>query len=64
MNESEKILRLLNQNWDYRHNNNSFASKFTRSYFGKGSDFIYISEMVDPDIGRYWKNFLNAMRIK
>lgn len=42
MNESEKILRLLNQQWDYRHNNNSFASTFIRLYFGKGSDFIYI----------------------
>ena len=42
MNESEKMLRLLNQHWDYDHNNNSFASKFARPYFGKGSDFIYI----------------------
>jgi hypothetical protein len=44
MNESEKILRLLNQHWDYSNNNNSFASKITRLYFGRGSDFIYIRD--------------------
>lgn len=44
MNESGKILRLLNQNWDYSNNNNSFASKITRLYFGRGSDFIYIRD--------------------
>ena len=44
MNESGKILRLLNQHWDYSNNNNSFASKITRLYFGRGSDFIYIRD--------------------
>ena len=42
MNASEKLLRLLNQNWNYTQTNNSFASKFTRLYFGRGYDFIYI----------------------
>lgn len=42
MHYSEKMLRLLNQNWEYVQTNNSFASKFTHLYFGSDSDFIYI----------------------
>ena len=42
MNESEKMLWLLNQHWSYSCNNDSFASKCTCSYFGRGFDFIYI----------------------
>lgn len=63
MNESEKMLRLLNQHWSYSCNNDSFASKCTRSYFGRGL-ILYISEIVNQDIRRYWKSFLNAMRVK
>lgn len=41
MNEQDKLLRLLNQQWDYNSTNKTFISRFSRLY-GTMPDLIYI----------------------
>lgn len=41
MNERDKMLRLLNQQWNYNFNNKTFISRFTRLHSDR-PDLIYI----------------------